>query len=436
MDIDSSSSSSSSSSSAKPIPDLESYINGYSGHTKLVRLQLIAQKCPALQEEALTLLGQAILSGVNTKVLAKYGDLLSPIVSKSWATGIDQSSVGIETKMTAEITAARASLSKQRIREAHNDFGEFHHRRGDITSALKQFTLARDHSSSPLEMGESSIKGIVAATDIKNMTQLESYLNKFEHGGCDSSLMMSQFTAARGLFWLMKGEFGQAARKFAEVSPEIGDSLTNLITAEDVATYGTLCAFASLEREEAKRILSDSSFRNFIDLVPAVGEMVTHFFEGRYGSVISWLQTHRTRLALDLYLSELIDRLFEAIRDRCVLQYVTPYLNVSLVSMAEAFSLDVPSMEHSVATLIGNGSLNARIDSAAKTIHVVSVERRAESFAKVAKLSSVYVHDMQSLLLRMSCLEQDVMVAAPHDPTADFHQNLSLGHGDGGFAQF
>lgn len=52
--------------------------------------------------------------------------------------------------------------------------------------------------------------------------------------------------------------------------------------------------------------------------------------------------------------------------------------------MADAFSMDLQYAESSVAALISNGHLNARIDSAAKTVHVVSTERRTESFSKVS----------------------------------------------------
>lgn len=40
---------------------------------------------------------------------------------------------------------------------------------------------------------------------------------------------------------------------------------------EDIAVYGGLCALATFSREEMKRrVLENTSFKNFLDLVPQV----------------------------------------------------------------------------------------------------------------------------------------------------------------------
>ena len=63
----------------------------------------------------------------------------------------------------------------------------------------------------------------------------------------------------------------QAARKFVEVAPELGSSFDGVVSPEDIAVYGGLCALATFSREEMKRkVLDNSSFKNFLDLVPQV----------------------------------------------------------------------------------------------------------------------------------------------------------------------
>ena len=63
----------------------------------------------------------------------------------------------------------------------------------------------------------------------------------------------------------------QAARKFVEVVPELGSSFDGVVAPEDIAVYGGLCALATFSREEMKRkVLDNSSFKNFLDLVPQV----------------------------------------------------------------------------------------------------------------------------------------------------------------------
>ena len=40
--------------------------------------------------------------------------------------------------------------------------------------------------------------------------------------------------------------------QFLDVAPELGNSYTEVIAPQDVATYGGLCALASFERTELK----------------------------------------------------------------------------------------------------------------------------------------------------------------------------------------
>jgi hypothetical protein len=67
------------------------------------------------------------------------------------------------------------------------------------------------------------------------------------------------------------------------VSPDLGDSLTSLISAEDVGLYGTLCVLSSLQRDEVRSIMVDSAstFRNFVDLDPSV---IAFFFFFHFGT--------------------------------------------------------------------------------------------------------------------------------------------------------
>lgn len=101
--------------------------------------------------------------------------------------------------------------------------------------------------------------------------------------------------------------------QFLEVGPELGNNYTEVIAPQDVATYGGLCALASFDRAELKAIiqfsfcslvilllklhdiitmqLADSddfvwqskvidniNFRNFLELVPEIRELIHDFY--------------------------------------------------------------------------------------------------------------------------------------------------------------
>lgn len=93
-----------------------------------------------------------------------------------------------------------------------------------------------------------------------------------------------------------------------------------------------------------------------------------------------------------------------------MVQYFSPYLSVSLEAMATAFAMPLPKVEAICVRLVMDNQLAARVDSAAKTLHVRTAHRRAESLKAVSKLGEAYVGQMRNLLLRMSCLEHDLIV--------------------------
>ena len=79
-----------------------------------------------------------------------------------------------------------------------------------------------------------------------------------------------------------------AARKFAQVTTDLGTSYNDVVAAQDVATYGTLCALATFDRSELQRlILSSPTFRSFFELVPEIRELVHDFFNTRYASMLA-----------------------------------------------------------------------------------------------------------------------------------------------------
>ena len=258
---------------------------------------------------------------------------------------------------------------------------------------------------------------IQVAVDLENFVQVNNHVNKLENLSLQSLQGLepsvgARVTSAAGLVLLRNKQYKLAARKFLEVSTELGDSFMAVCVAEDIATYGALCALADFDRDELRRrvVEGGASFLNFLEFAPRIRGVVNDIFESRYGNALTVLGAMKGELQLDLHLKDHAVDLLEMIRSRCIVQYFSPYMSVSLGSMSTAFSCSLPEIEATVAKLIMDGKISARIDSQAKTLHVRQTEKRAESYRKVAKLSEAYISDMRAMLLRMSCLENDFVV--------------------------
>ena len=66
------------------------------------------------------------------------------------------------------------------------------------------------------------------------------------------TLLTAKLGCAAGLAALESRKYKLAARKFTELGVELGNSYEEVISPQDVAVYGGLCALASLDRAELK----------------------------------------------------------------------------------------------------------------------------------------------------------------------------------------
>ncbi|CAN0076088.1 unnamed protein product, partial [Hapterophycus canaliculatus] len=188
-----------------------------------------------------------------------------------------------------------------------------------------------------------------------------------------------------GLVHLDQKEYAKAARKFVDVSPELGSSFDGVVAPEDMAVYGGLCALATFSRDEMKRrVLENASFKNFLDLVPQVRELTNDFANSRYRSCLKYLAELKGDLQLDLHLHKHLDVLYKMIEDKCLMQYFSPYTSVRLGAMSEAFGMEVSEVESKVAALIISDQVSARIDSTNATLHAKHADQRAISCRKVS----------------------------------------------------
>ena len=103
-----------------------------------------------------------------------------------------------------------------------------------------------------------------------NFTHVANYITKAEStpDTSDAVVLTGQLKVAAGLAHLEGKKYKQAARKFLEASPELGTSFSDVMSQQDVATYGGLCALASYDRAELKaKLIDNSPFRAFLELV-------------------------------------------------------------------------------------------------------------------------------------------------------------------------
>jgi len=381
-------------------------------------------------------------SNVNSEVFRRNEGRLGQLLPADWADGVEASALATSDRLEAQVSGAKSSMSKEAIRSAYIELAEFLRRRGDSSSALKSLLRSRDYCSTERELAECCLKVVTCGFEVNNLVQVTNHLAKAEAPASQGLLDPSQqasLVAAQGLVFLKKRQYRSAARKFFEVDASLGDSLNEVLSCEDVATYGCLCALAELDRDEVKRRLVDppstssgSSFRHFLDLVPQMRDVAEDVCECRYGKALATLERGLSaEFLMDVHLRDHAAALVTSIRNKCICRYFLPFVSVSLAAMATALGTPLPTLEAQVGKLVMDGHLSARIDSEAKTLSIKTQDSRQEAVRKVEALASVYLGETKAMLLRMSCIEHDLVVRNEgNNQPGGYQEQSSAGFGN------
>jgi COP9 signalosome complex subunit 1 len=150
-----------------------------------------------------------------------------------------------------------------------------------------------------------------------------------------------------------------------EVSFESASQFNDIMSANDVAIYGGLCALVSYDRRQLQQeVLNNTNFKSFLVLEPSLYELIESFYKSKYAVCFDLLEKYKRILKLDMYLQPHLEALVQLVREKAMVQYCIPYSIVDMRKMALAFNINVDELEEYLVTLIGKKEkISARIDS-------------------------------------------------------------------------
>ncbi|KAK6239907.1 hypothetical protein QUC31_005376 [Theobroma cacao] len=417
--------------------DIEAYAGLYTGRTKIMRLIFIADHCdnPGMQLEALRMAYEEIKKGENTQLfreaVQKIDGRLGPnyMMDASWCTMIDKKAEQRKEKLENELNAYRTNLIKESIRMGYNDFGDFYYAHGALGDAFKSYVRTRDYCTTSKHIIQMCLSAIHVSIEMGQFTHVTSYVSKAEQTpeALDPPTV-AKLRCAAGLAHLEAKKYKLAARKFLEVGPELGNSYSDVIAPQDVATYGGLCALASFDRTELKasilplfpslllnlpnKVIDNINFRNFLELVPEVRELINDFYSSHYASCLEYLGNLRSNLLLDIHLHDHVGTLYDQIRNKALIQYTHPFVSVDMRMMADAFKTSVAGLEKELEALITDNQIQARIDSHNKILYARHADQRNATFQRVLQTGNEFDKDVRAMLLRANLLKHDYNVRA------------------------
>ena len=370
---------------------------------------------------------------------------------ENWSSQMHLENQNEKKRLDEGLTSSKASSLKESIRLAHNDLGDYYYNIGNLKEAFTCYQKSREYGMSVKHTLALCMNSIRVALELNNMSQVLLYANKglailknvdqmnasenekkmtqkpsiIQQAGSgieglgvggeskeEQNLTCAKFTCAAALAHLHFDKYTEAAKHFTSLKTEIGNSYTEVVSQQDVAVYGGLCALATFDREQLKKhiVHENVTFRDMLSTVPEMRDIIEDFWNSRYPQCLSKLNLIKKELLLDIHIGKHVHKLFSLIRQKALIQYTKPFSALSLTTMASAFNCDsVETLEKEIADLITRDKIRARIDSRGeKILRAKEFDKRTETFERVQKTAEKFVENARDALLRSSLNRLDL----------------------------
>lgn len=428
-----------------PTLDLESYANSYTGLARLYRLIFIADHCPALRLEAIKMaihyvMQQTYNVNMYQQLHKKLADLnqnvtqpslLPDVASQSGGNSLDvpaYDSVWVEQKtkkaalklekLDNDLKNSKSNSIKESIRRGHDDLGDHYLSCGELANALKCYSRARDYCTSGRHVINMCMNVIKVSIYLQNWSHVLSYVSKAEctpefsdtQNRDQNQATLTRLKCAAGLAELATRKYKLAAKHFLQANFDHCD-FPDMISCNNIAIYGGLCALATFDRQELqKNVISSTSFKLFLELETQIRDIVFKFYESKYAQCLKLLNEMRENLLLDIYLAPHVNKLYTQIRNRALIQYFSPYMSADMRKMSEAFNCTVSELENEIMHLILDGQIQARIDSHNKILFAKDADQRSVTFEKAINTGKEFQRRTRMLILRTAMLKKHIHV--------------------------
>ena len=286
--------------------DLDSYANSYLGLARINRLLFIADHCIQLRTEALRMALNYVKE--STYNVNSYTQIYRKLADSIAQTGLNPEAVigpldtaWIETKtkkaalklekLDTDLKNYKSNSIKESIRRGHDDLGDHYLDCGDLSNALKCYSRSRDYCTSGKHVLNMCLNVIKVSIYLQNWSHVLTYVAKAEGTPeySTSSNIATRLHCAAGLSDLASKKYKNAAKHFLAAnfdhfSAEYGE----MVSANNVAVYGGLCALATFDRNELqKHIISNSAFKLYLELEPQLRDAITKFHDSKYAKCLS-----------------------------------------------------------------------------------------------------------------------------------------------------
>lgn len=412
-----------------PKLDLESYIQNYRGRTRLDRLLAIARTSTVLCVDALKLaINEVVSEGRDVQLYRDACELLRLLgpdepeakYNGAWVSETEKANRSDSHHLEAELKKYKNNLVKESIRMGNEDLGKHFERTGELSLAYEAYSKCRADVSSAKHIIEVGLHLARLSFYRRDWSAVTANVNKMsglqsDGAGATDKTQQTICNILYGIASLGQAKHPEAARNFLQVDPAVSpDNYDKFASPNDVAIYGGLLALATMSRPELSGVLENSSFRTFLELEPHIRRAISQFVNGRYSACLSILEAYRSDYLLDINLQPHVKQLYAVIRAKCIFNFVQPFSCVTIDNLNAAFSPLGGSIDQELVEMIGNGTLDARIDTIDRVVTIASPNPRAKMQAASLAAAKNYEKEALDRIRRIGIVSADLEVKGKH----------------------
>jgi COP9 signalosome complex subunit 1 len=325
----------------------------------------------------------------------------------------------------------------------NEDLGHFYFDTGDYAGAQKAYMRMREHCTSNKHLADMTLRLVYVSIAQKSWLGVQTNVAKVEAAqlkGDDKTKLEPIISACSGLSHMAISNFREAANHFLKTSPtyltaEPAANITwqkDVISPNDVAVYGGLCALASMDRSDLQdKVLANSEFRNFLELEPHIRRAINLFCNSKYSACLEVLEGYRNDYLLDVYLSKVLNTMYSKIRTKSIVQYFIPFSCVTLDEMASKFPTTDHRIEDELERMINDGTLDARIDLVDRLLISPPTNPRHNVHAEALAMAESYDHTLRLRLTRLNMLAAGMEIKQEKGQNEKMSSGMDSGLGAG-----
>jgi len=402
--------------------DLETYALNYKGRNRLNRLIFIANNCDQLSVQAYKLILKYIKEDtydVNNymRYQEKYQSLTNDLsVDIEWTEKVkakvreEQKSIDSQVTPTNDIDAKR-----ENVRILNKLQGDLCYKCGNIKEAQKYYSKNKDFCNTSQQVIETYIDLLKTYSEQLDDMNVKFCITKIESKTSElkkNAKLRNTMKCYYGLYLVRQRNCKSAARIFTEMDIDINDFDPEIISPNDIAIYGGLCALTSFDRTELKRkVIENTKFKTYLELEPQILDLINAFYNSKYITMLEILDNIKPSLLLDINLKSNVESIYKIINEKAIVQYFSPFQTVDMNKMAKSFNMSVATLQEKLVKLIASNDIKARIDSHNKILYAKRADQRNNLFRKTLMMGEENKQIIEDLLIRMKMEEKNMVVS-------------------------